>query len=155
VIRQIRPVQFVALFAIGLAGFPLPVHAEPNRVTFPTNIDEFVHYSTVVRGEDELMLTSREAMEAAKAGQPMPDGSHVVIEFRRDGEVTRYFVMQKGAGWGADYDEARRTGDWQFQEFNADRTVNTASDSARCQSCHRNRADDQYQFMYDDLLNFQ
>ena len=61
----------------------------------------------------------------------MPEGSHVVIEFRQDGAVPRYFVMQRGAGWGDDYDEGRRTGDWQFQAYNADRSVKVTSDSAR------------------------
>jgi hypothetical protein len=149
-INRLLPLSLVAVMTAGLA---LPALAEANRVTFPENIDEVVHYSTVVRGEEERMLTSREAMEAAKQGLPMPDGSHVVIEFRQDGEVTRYFIMEKGAGWGADYGE--RTGDWQFQAFNADRTPDIANDSARCQSCHQARADSQYQFMYDDLLAFE
>lgn len=147
-----RCVLLAILLGVVTAG---AAYAEPNRVTFPSKIEEFVHYSTVTRGEDELMLTSREAMEAAQQGLPMPEGSHVVIEFRQNGEVTRYFVMQKGTGWGEDYDEGRRTGDWQFQAYNADRTVNLTSDSARCQSCHQARADTQHQFMFDDLLRFE
>lgn len=149
-----RFVQLLLLVAFA-TGAASPALAEANQVTFPENIDAFVHYSTVTRGEEERMLTSREAMEAAKQGLPMPDGSHVVIQFWRDGAVTRYFIMQKGAGWGAEYDEARRTGDWQFQAFNADGTPDNANDSARCQSCHRARAETQYQFMFDDLLAFQ
>ena len=34
-------------------------------MTFPENIEDFVHYSTVTRGEDELMLTSLEYIEVA------------------------------------------------------------------------------------------
>jgi len=128
--------------------------AEPNRVTFPENIDELEHYTTVTRGEVEEMLTSREAIEAARNGQPMPYGTHVVIRFHRDGEVTRYFVMQKGEGWGADYPDGR-TDDWQFQWFNADQTVKLDENTARCQACHSGRADDQFVFTYDALRNFQ
>ena len=142
----------VALGLLASVVFSSAAHAEPNRVTFPENIDEFVHYSTVTRGEVEEMLTSQDAIDAAKSGLPMPDGTHVVIRFHRDGEVTRYFVMEKGAGWGADYPPERQTGDWQFQFFNADRTIKADEDSARCQSCHRRQAEDQYQFMFDDLL---
>lgn len=142
-------------FSLSAIALTIPALAEPNRVTFPENIENFVHYSTVTRGEDELMLTSREAMDAAQQGLPMPDGSHVVIEFRQNGAVTRYFVMQKGPGWGEDYGEDRRTGDWQFQAYNADRSVNATSDSARCQSCHQARADSQHQFMFNDLLRFE
>ncbi|MFC3182261.1 cytochrome P460 family protein [Cypionkella sinensis] len=124
--------------------------AEANRVTFPENIDELEQYTTVTRDEVEDILTSREAIEAAKKGQPMPYGTHVVIRFHRDGAITRYFVMQKGEGWGADYPNGR-TDDWQFQWFNADRTVNLDENTARCQACHSGRADDQFVFTYDAL----
>ncbi len=30
--------------------------------------------------------------------------------------------MEKGEGWGADYDARRRTADWQFQWFEPDQT---------------------------------
>lgn len=146
--------QRLLFVGITLAGVGA-THAEPNRVAFPDNIDELIHYTTFTRNEEERMLTTRAAIEAAQAGQPMPDGTHVVIQFWKDDAITRYFVMQKGAGWGADYDEARRTGDWQFQYFNADGTVREGENSARCQACHQSRADDQYQFMYSDLLSHQ
>ena len=92
------------------------VHAESTRVVFPENIDQLVHYTTVTRGEvTEHMLTSREAIEAVKNGRPVPTGTHVVLADYRDGKIHRYFVMQKGEGWGADFEPRRRTGDWQFQ----------------------------------------
>jgi hypothetical protein len=130
-----------------------PADAEANRVTFPDAIDDLVHYTTVTRGEVEEMLTTREALAALKSGQPMPDGTHVVIRFHRDGVITRYFVMQKGEGWGADYPDGR-TGDWQFQSFNADRTVKLDDNTARCQSCHASRADNQFLFTHDDAVAF-
>lgn len=130
-----------------------PVLAEPNRVTFPENIDEMEHYTTVTRSEVEEMLTTREAIEAAKNGERMPYGTHVVIRFLRDGEITRWFVMQRGEGWGADYPDGR-TEDWQFQWFNADRTVNMAENTARCMACHSGRAEDQFTFTYDALRAF-
>lgn len=148
----------LALLAAPMLAFIMSgtANAEPNRVTFPANYDEFVHYSTFQRSEEERMMTTRDAIAAAQRGEPMPDGTHVIIEFRNDAdEVTRFFVMEKGAGWGADFPDAQRTGDWQFQEFLADRSVNTTANTARCMSCHQGRADDDYQFMYDDLLGFQ
>jgi len=136
-------------------GLTLPALAEPNRVTFPDNIDELVHYSTVSRGEvTEHMVTTPEAIAAAKAGQPMPDGTHVVLIDYRGGEVFRYFVMQKGAGWGEDQPEGQRTGDWQFQAFTPDRMNNPNEDPARCQGCHRPRESTEFQFMFNDLLAF-
>lgn len=149
---------FRRLLTIAVAAalcLTLPAFAAPNRVTFPENIDELVHYATVNRGEvTEHMVTTPEAIAAAKAGQPMPDGTHVVLIDYRGGEVFRYFVMQKGTGWGEDQPEDRRTGDWQFQAFTPDRTNNLNEDPARCQGCHRPRESTEFQFMLDDLLAF-
>ena len=111
--------------------------AEGNRVTFPENIDQLVHYTTVRRGN----VTEHE-------------GSHVVLVDYREGEVFRYFVMQKGDGWGGDYDDRRRTGDWQFQWFKPDRTVNMSQDTARCQSCHQAREDRQYLYTFEQMRAF-
>jgi len=128
----------------------LPAFAEPNRVTFP-DIEALEHYTTVTRGEvTEHMMTTPEALAAVRAGQPMPDGTHVVLVDYRGGEVFRYFVMQKGAGWGADYDN--RTGDWQFQAFHPDQSNNLDESAARCMGCHQPRADTEYQFLYSDIF---
>lgn len=129
-----------------------PVGAEGNRVTFPTNLDRLVHYTTVTRGNvTEHMLTSPEAIEAIKLGQAIPNGTHVVLVDYRDSKVFRYFVMEKREGWGADYEPSRRTGDWQFQHFKADKTVNMSENTARCQSCHQGREDNQYLYTFNDI----
>ena len=100
-----------------------------------------MHYTTVKRGNvTEHIMTTREAIEAVKNGQPIPDGTHFVLVDHRDGKIYRYFVMEKGDGWGADYDDRRRTGNWQFQWFWPDKTVNMSENTARCQSCHRSQA---------------
>ncbi len=150
-----KPSKKLALTGASLAaligGMAL---AEPNRVTFPENIQDFEHYTTVTRGEVEQILAPREAIEAVQNGQPMPYGTHVVIRFLRDGEISRYFVMERGEGWGADYPDGR-TEDWQFQWFNADRTVNLDENTARCQACHSGRADDQFLFTHDAMTAFE
>ena len=85
--------------AVLLVGWQ--VHAETNRVTFPENLDQLVHYTTVKRGNvTEHIMTTREAMEAVKNGQPIPDGTHFVLADHRDGKIYRYFVMQKGDSFG-------------------------------------------------------
>jgi hypothetical protein len=62
--------------------------------------------------------------------------------------------MEKGSGWGSDYDEDRRTGDWQFQWFKPDGGVNMAENTARCQSCHSSRADEDFLYTLDALKEF-
>jgi hypothetical protein len=128
--------------------------AEGNRVAFP-NLEQLVHYTTVRRGNvTEHMLTTQDAIAAVKAGQPIPNGSHVVLVDYREGEVFRYFVMQKGNGWGGDYDATRKTGDWQFQWFKPDRSINMSENTARCQSCHQARADNEYLYTFDQMKAF-
>jgi hypothetical protein len=134
-----------AAAAVFLVGWQ--VHAETNRVKFPENLNQLVHYTTVRRGNvTEHILTTREAIEAIKSRQPIPAGTHFVLADHRDGELYRYFVMEKGAGWGTDYDDRRRTGDWQFQWFWPDRSVNMNENTARCQSCHRGQEGSEYLF---------
>lgn len=121
-------------------------HAETNRVQFP-NLDELVHYTTVRRGDVmEHIMTTPEAMAAVKEGRAIPVGTHFVLVDHRDGELYRYFVMEKGEGFGEEYDQRRRTGDWQFQWFWPDRSINMDENTARCQSCHSRQASSDYLF---------
>lgn len=148
-------IPFIAfvLGVIALAGWQ--VHAETNRVQLPVNLDDLVHYTTVRRGDvTEHIMTTPQALEAAKKGQPIPPGTHFVLVDYRDGKVHRYFVMQKGDGWGADYQERRRTGDWQFQWFLADKSINMNENTARCQSCHTSRSDQEFLYTFDALGAF-
>lgn len=133
----------VAAMAVVL-GVGWQVHAEATRATFP-DIDKLVHYTTVRRGNvTEHIMTTPQALEAVKNRQPIPSGTQFVLVDYRDGKLFRYFVMEKGEGWGAAYDERRRTGDWHYQWFWPDRTINTSENTARCQSCHGSQASSDY-----------
>lgn len=131
-----------------------PAHAEETRVTFP-ELDALEHYTTVRRGDvTEHMLTTPAAIAAVRAGEPIPGGTHVVLVDYRDGEVYRYFVMQKGEDWGADYDEALRTGDWQYQFYWGDQSINMNENTERCRACHQRRADREYMYTFNDLQRY-
>ena len=136
----------LAAIACGVVMVGWQVDAEPTKATMP-DISKLVHYTTVTRGEvTEHIMTTREAIEAVKSGKPIPNGTHFALVDYREGKVYRYFIMEKGAGWGDDYDENRRTGDWQFQWFKPDRTVNMSENTARCQSCHQSQSGSEYLF---------
>jgi len=132
----------LAACAVSAAGWQ--AHAETNRVQFP-DLDALVHYTTVRRGDmTEHIMTTPAAMAAVKNGRPIPAGTHFVLADHRDGKLYRYFVMEKGEGFGAEYDEIRRTADWQFQWFWPDKSININENTARCQSCHRGQEDSDY-----------
>ena len=141
-IVKLLSLSAAAAGAILLVGWQ--VHAETNRVQFP-NLDGLVHYTTVTHGNvTEHIMTTPQALSAVKNGQPIPSGTHFVLVDHRDGQLYRYFVMQKGDGWGGDYNASRRTADWQFQWFWPDKSVNMNENTARCQSCHRSQSSSDY-----------
>lgn len=146
-----------ALAALALSALFTPtwqVHAEPTRVTFP-KLDKLVHYTTVRRGDvTEHISTTREALEAIQKGLPIPNGTHFVLADYRDEKIYRYFVMEKGAGWGDDFDERRRTGDWQFQWFWPDQKINLKENTARCMSCHSSQKDQNHLFTGRRIMDF-
>ena len=143
----LRRTSLLALAAFSLLVVGWQVHAETNRVRFPENLDQLVHYTTVRRGNvTEHIMTTPEAIEAVKNRQPIPAGTHFVLVDYRDGDLYRYFVMEKGEGFGADYDERRRTADWQFQWFWPDKSVKLDENTARCQSCHSRQEGADYLF---------
>ncbi|NKJ94694.1 hypothetical protein GFM14_24610 [Rhizobium leguminosarum bv. viciae] len=123
-----------------------PVYAAANEVTFPP-LDQLVHYTTVTRGPTrEHMLTSREALGAIQAGQPVPVGTHVVLTDYQSDVLYRYLVSQK-TGPGVD--------DWQFQWFWPDQSIKADENVAQCYSCHqRSRRERQFMFTFSDALSF-
>ncbi len=154
VLRGTALLLLAALAACAVSMLAWQVHAEANRVTFP-KLDELVHYTTVRRGNvTEHISTTREAIEAIQKGLPPPNGTHFVLADYRDEKIYRYFVMEKGTGWGADFEERRRTGDWQFQWYWPDQKINLQENTARCMSCHSSQKDRDYLFTARRLSEF-
>lgn len=140
--------------AAAFVAIPMPLMAKPDHVSFP-ELGDLEHYATVQRGNaTEQMLTTRAALDAVKRGEPIPLGTHVVLVDYRDDELYRYFVMEKGEGWGAD-DIGGRIGNWQFQLLWPDKSINSEENTARCQSCYHSRDEREYLFTYNDIRRFQ
>ena len=59
--------------------------------------------------------------------------------------------MEKGEGWGLDFSEEQRTGDWHFQQFDPDGQVRRTAFAERCQSCHQSQAANAYMFTSDRM----
>lgn len=123
-----------------------------DRVAFPANYKDGVHYTTVERGNiREDIYASREAVEAAKKGQPLPSGTVITMEDYRDGRLFRTIVMEKRAGWGERYAQDVRNGDWEFQSFQPDRTVNRSENVTRCMGCHKAQDKNDFVFTLDRM----
>jgi hypothetical protein len=121
-------------------------------VKFPEDFAEGVHYATVNRGNiREELFTSRAAIDAVKNGQPIPSGTVITMEDYRDGKLFRYVVMEKRTGWGAEYPSEKRNGEWEFQAFNADKSVNRNENLDRCFGCHKGQAQQDFVFTVDRM----
>jgi hypothetical protein len=127
-------------------------HAGGDKVTFPENYADGVHYTTVRRGGiREEMFANREAIEAVKKGLPIPSGTVITLVDYRDGEIHRYVVMEKRTGWGTEYPPETRNGEWEFQAFNADKSVNSEENLERCFSCHKAQSANDFVFTLDEM----
>lgn len=140
---------------IATLSMPGDASAQANRANFPTSFDQMVMYGDYRRGSGgELAYALPETIEIAKAGQPLPPGTSLVLEIYNGGALTSYFVMQKGEGWGLDFPDETRTGDWHFQQFGTDRQIQRTAIAERCQSCHASQAANDYLFTTERMLSY-
>ncbi len=86
-----------------------------------------------------------------KNGQPIPSGAVITMEDYRDGMLFRYVVMEKRTGYGAEYPPELRNGEWEFQAFNADKSVNQNENVSRFFSCHKSREQQDFVFTLDQM----
>jgi len=155
--------------AATLAG---QVRAGGELVKFPERYAEGVRLSRPVgeRGNIvEEIFTSRAAIDAVKRGQPIPSGTVItLVEYKAKlddqgnplkdasgrlikGEISRYVVMEKRTGWGAEYPPEKRNGEWEYQAFKADKSVNDKEDLNRCFSCHKAKEQQDFVFTFDQM----
>jgi hypothetical protein len=135
----------LALCVFGL--LKSPALAQENRATFPAFFDQMVIYGDYRRGSGgELAYALPETIAIAKSGQTLPPGTVLVLEIYGDGALTSYFVMEKGEGWGLDFAEEDRAGDWHFQQFGTDRSVQREAIADRCVSCHQGAEETDFMF---------
>ena len=51
--------------------------------------------------------------------------------------IVAYNVMEKRAGWGTEYPDDIRNGEWEYQAFRPDKTPNTNANLTSCYTCHK------------------
>jgi hemoglobin len=73
-----------------------------------------------------------------------PDGRLV------KGNLVGVFVMEKGAGWGAEYPDSLRNGEWEYARFGADGQRQNV-DTKPCFECHKPESAKDYVFTLNEL----
>ena len=107
-----------------------------DKVTYPENFDKGTLYAVVDRHDikqyRELYATPA-AVEAVRKGQPIPSGTVLtLVQYKaqvdaagnptkdangrfQKGDLVAYAVMEKRDGWGTEYKDDVRNGEWEYQ----------------------------------------
>lgn len=153
-----------AVIALGSASGALlgvAAMAGGDKVAFPEDYDKGTLYATVDRYDNkqhrELYATPA-AVEAVRKGQPIPSGTVLtLVQYKakldgagnpvkgsdgrfEKGELVAYTVMEKRTGWGTEYKDDIRNGEWEYQVFRPDKSVNDKANLTSCFQCHKPHA---------------
>jgi len=153
--------------AVG-AALAVNAWAGPDKIKFPSNYLKGVLYQTVDRADVKQyreLYAPAEVVEAVRKGKPIPDGAVLTlvqwsVEQDANGvplkgpdgrfikkDVIGHTVMEKRAGWGADYPaDWPRNGDWEYAVFTADGRPNEKANANNksCFTCHLPHAKQDY-----------
>jgi hypothetical protein len=149
------------------------VRAGGDKVAFPQNYAQGVLYATVDRADNKQyreLYASKEAIDAVKAGQPIPSGTVLTMvnykaklnaagepekdangRFIKTDEIAGIAVMEKRTGWGTEYGDDIRNGEWEYQAFKADKTVNDKANLNNCFTCHKPYDKQDFVFSFDKM----
>jgi plastocyanin len=155
--RAVSLVAAAVLVAVTL--FATGGSAGPEKIAFPAGWQKFVLYNVVDRYDNkqyrELYASTQEAVDAAKAGKPLPAGTVLVLaQYKAQvdaqgnpvkdakgrfvkGDPIALTVMEKRAGWGTEYPDDLRNGEWEYAAFSLDGTLNTQANYKACFQCHK------------------
>lgn len=138
--------------------------AVASDVTFPADFPaNFVVYRTSEDPESRTITkdwANRAALDAARAGQPLPLAAAIVVETlaaKSDAgklvaeKPVSYVVFAARAGWGERIPALLRNGDWQFGAFAPERGAQRLKNQATCLACHKPQAAKSFLFTYDEL----
>src|ERR1700730_6311677 len=161
------------LATVGGMAAAVHVRAGADAIVFPAEYAKGVVYMTLDRPENKQVrdyMTNQAAVDAAKKGAPLPDGTMIIVvqydaQLHAQGNAAKdanarliktsnilgYNEMEKRAGWGAEYPESKRNGEWEYQAFRADKTANPNANLDGCFNCHKPQASNDFVYSYDKM----
>ncbi len=80
-------------------------------------------------------------------GNPLKDADGHFVK----GDISQYGVMEKRTGWGSEYPAELRNGEWEYQTFKGDRSVNEKANLTRCFECHKPNANQVFLFSFEQM----
>ena len=158
--------------SVGGIAFVAQVQAGADKVAFPENYPKGVKWLVVDRLDNKQVhdqFVTPAALEAARKDQPMPDGTvFTVVRYAAqldpqgnlvrgaDGRLVKgvllgFNVMEKRTGWGSEYPDTLRNGEWEYRAFTPDKKPNETVKLTVCFECHKPQASQDFVHAYDKL----
>lgn len=155
-----------AILGVGMLGIGA-ASAGPEKVEYPKNYQsQYVWLGDTDRHDNNTirrLYINPEAFAAARAGLPLPDNTILVLEMRaiqmadgkpvmKDGRFVPAYnvvgigVQQKKRGFGTEYADNLRNGDWEYALFDIDGVRRNAPTQA-CLQCHKPRSGEDFTFV--------
>ena len=161
--------------SVATAMSPVPESIIKTRVTFPDNyLQAFTHYTTInfpKRKQVRYYYANETALTAARRGETLPDGSVLFVEifkakldtdqkaimgadgFLEKDKLVAFTAMEHQKGWGDAFPDMIRNNDWNYAVFNADKTLKSGVNQARCLVCHKPHVESSYVFSLKQLTD--
>jgi hypothetical protein len=160
------------LIASVLVVATTPVMAGTEKVAFP-QYQTHVLYNVLDQPDIKELreaYINPEALKAIKPGQPLPYGTILSLptfkalvdekgELVKDpngrlvrGRLDRVVVMEKRPGWGAEYPEDLRNGEWEYARFLGDGRRDPNANIKGCFECHKPEASRDFVFTLTDIV---
>jgi plastocyanin len=153
-----RGSKLAVVTALILATGAARSSAGPEKVGFPAGYKDHVLYTIVDRYDIKQyreLYGTPDAIKAMKEGRPLPSGSVLtLVQYKAQvdaqgapikdangrfvkGDLVGYAVMEKRTGWGTEYPEDLRNGEWEYGAFTADQKPNDKANFKACFQCHK------------------
>ena len=171
--QAIKPLHVLSIAALAAVSLTVAVRAGGDKVVFPADYAKGVLYTTVDRADNKQyreLYAPQAAIDAVKAGKPIPSGTVLTLvqyaakldaagnpekdangRFIKTDEIAGIAVMEKRTGWGAEYPDDMRNGEWEYQAFKADKTVNDKANLKACFTCHKPLDKQDFVFSFDKM----
>src|SRR5258707_5959783 len=156
--KRVFGIVVVTVILAALAAVVSRSSAGPEKIVFPANYKDGVLYTIADRYDVKQyreLYASAAAVQAAKEGKPLPSGTVLtLIQYKAQvdaqgnplkdargrflkGDLIAYAVMEKRAGWGTEYPDDIRNGEWEYAAFGADGKFNDKANYKACFQCHK------------------
>jgi len=153
------------LVPMTLALASVPGSAGPEKIAFPANYKDHVLYATVDRYDNKQyreLYGTPDAVKAAREGKPIPSGTVLtLIQYKAQvdaggnpvkdangrfikGDLVGVTAMEKRTGWGTEYPDDIRNGEWEYSAFTADLKFNDKANYKARFHCHKPHAKQDY-----------